>query len=273
MEPVLDPRPGPHDAPTVRCQEALGGEHVGVFVSPLERAHPVHPAMRFWEELFVLKAAEVIAAPDPVTEAEQHPLVPNPEHIRAGDVLITRHVEGGHFVVEQVAEVFPFPQICGLHQVRFPAPGHRVVGVSIEPAVRVPVTHFRKRSRISLRIDRHRFRPALQQIVLGERDLIPAGTFPVVDDSGLTFFGEEAGPAEQTMPHGGGGERGRMPLPVHHVRAGNVRPRGAGFGFVDVVEMVAPLPGEGRIRVARRRPSRVGQMIGQPGRGWIRREG
>ena len=273
LEPVLDPRPGPHHASAIRSQQALGSVDVSVFVAPLECAHPVHPAMRFREKFFVLKAAEVVAAPDPVTQAEQHPLVPDPEHIRAGDVFIARHVEGGHFVVEQAPEVIPFPQIRGLHQVRILAPGDSVVGFSIEPAVRVPVTHFRKRSRLRLRVHRHRFRPALQQVVLGESDLIAAGTFAVIDDRRLAFPGEEAGSAEQIVPHRRRGESGRMPLPMHHVGAGNVCPRDACFGLVDVVEMVSPLPVETGIRVARRRCSRVGQMIRQPRRRGIRREG
>ena len=180
--------------------------------------------MRFREKPLVLKAAQIIAASNPVTQAEQHPLVPQAEHVRAGDVFIARHIQGGHPAVKQVAEILPVPQIRGPHQVRILSAGDRVVGLSVEPAVGIPVSHLRKCSRPDSGVHRHRLRPAFQQIVLGKRDLITAGALAVIDDRRPASLGQKAGAAEQTVPHGGGGKRGRMPFPMDHVRAGYMRP-------------------------------------------------
>ena len=52
-----------------------------------------------------------------------------------------------------------------------------------------------------------------------------------------------------------------------------MRPADAGLALVDVVQVIAAFPVKGAVRIAGRGFPRVRQMIGEPGRGWIRRQG
>ena len=89
--------PGPHDAATAVIDEALGGEE-GV-------VDPAHLFVERGMKGLVLPIAEIIAAAEPVADAEQHVLVAEFEHVGARDVLVDRNALNG--VGQQIVGTLP----------------------------------------------------------------------------------------------------------------------------------------------------------------------
>ena len=87
----------------------------------------------------------------------------------------------------------------------------------------------------------------------------------MIDDGGLSISGQKSGAAEHLVSHVGRREGGGMPLPVNHVRAGDMGIGGAAFIFDDVVKVIPPFPEEDAIGIARSGFGRMGEMVGEPG--------
>ena len=75
--------PGPHHPAAIGCQQGFGSKEVP--------SGPVHHAMLLGQELLVFEIADEITAAQLVADAEEHPLIPQFEHVRAGDVLVSSH--------------------------------------------------------------------------------------------------------------------------------------------------------------------------------------
>lgn len=174
----------------------------------------------------------------------------DPEHIGARDVLALGHAEMWRVIVmQQGAEVGPGLEVRRLHQGRILTAAESIVGVAIEPAVRVPMTHQRLLSGGVQRVDRHRFGPCFQLVVQGKSQMVPAGALAVIDDSRLAVVGEKARAAEHPMAGEQRSKRGGMPFPAHHVRAGDMGERETVIVSINIVEMVAALPKERAVSV------------------------
>ena len=160
-------QPGPHHAATVCGQQGLRGEEC--------IAVPAHHRMEIRQILLVLEIAQIVTAAEVVADAQQHPLVADFEHVRAGNILAFAHAEiRRETVVQQRSEVSPVLEVRRLHQLRILPAAQRVVGVAVEPAIRIPVAHLRFLSGGIQRIDRHRPGPLLQIIVQRKGQLVSA---------------------------------------------------------------------------------------------------
>ena len=76
--------------------------------------------MLLGKELLVLKITDEISAAQLVADAQEHPLLPQLEHVGTGDILISADSELLLIEIrmEQLAEVIPILEVFGLHHHR-----------------------------------------------------------------------------------------------------------------------------------------------------------
>ena len=212
-----------------------------------------------------------------MADAEQHPLVAQLEHVGAGDVLVLLDPDRRrHVIVQQEAQMQPLFQVRRFHQVWRIAAGCPIIGVAFQPAVGIPLTRLRLLPGGLPEIDGNRLGPLFQLVVQSESDLDPAGALAVIDNGRLAILGNETRAAVHAVAGRPWGERGRVPRPVHQIRAGDM---GEGTTLravvVNVLQMIPAFPVEGAIRIAGEGGPGTGmsQMIGQPVHRRIRRLG
>ncbi len=135
--------------------------------------------------------------------------------------------------------------------------------------------HARLFPRCRQGLDRDRFGPSLQILIQRKRQLVPPRSLTMVDHGRLSILGEEASATEHSVARRSRGESCRVPLPVHHVLAGDMGKGEAFLVVVDVVQMVPISVVERGIGISRERTAGpgVGQVIGQPGLRRVRRHG
>ena len=221
--------PGPHDAAALVVEEAFGGE--------AGAAGPVHAMVRLGNELLVLPAAQVVAAAAGVGDAEEHVLVAQGEEVGAGDVFEV--VDARHVVGQERADVFPLVELGGLEDRGRVAAEDGVVGVALEPAVRVPGAIELALGTAVRGIGDDRIGgelgPAVEILVAGRGDAV-AGIDAVIEHDGLALLADETVAAEDAAvdvarPRK---EVGRVPPPMEQVVAGGVAPAVAPLVLEDV---------------------------------------
>ena len=224
--------------------------------------------MLLGQELFVLKIADEITTTQLMADAQEHPLFPQLEHVGAGDILVSSDPELllVKFRMEQLADVVPILKVFGLHDHgRFFSadPVHSIVDAVVDPDIGVKVTHIRHQLAVLI-TRRHlmRLAPLVQVVVEGIGNPVPLGSFAMINHGGPTIFGDKTRTAEHTVPRGRGSQDGGVPFPVHHVVTGNMGKDITGKVPVDIVQMVAPLPEEGRIGIQGEFRHGVSQVIG-----------
>ena len=76
--------------------------------------------MLLGKELLVFEITDEITATQLVADAQKHPLLPQLEHVRTGDILISADPE--LFLIEirmkQLTDVIPILEVLGLHHHR-----------------------------------------------------------------------------------------------------------------------------------------------------------
>ena len=129
--------------------------------------------MLLGQELFVLEVADKITATQLVADAKQHPFIPQPEHVGAGDILVSSDPE--LFLVEvrmkQLADVVPVLEVVGLHDHRrflAAAAVHSIVDTIVDPDIGIKVRHIGHQPAV-LVTRRHfmRLAPLVQVVVEG----------------------------------------------------------------------------------------------------------
>ena len=112
--PIRTPQggqPRPHHAPTIWGQYAFGGKKVDAPLLHAKQAlfvaAPVEPAVCLWYELLVcsIPITDVVAAPNVVTNAQEHPFVADAEKVGARNVFAICHI--GQVVCQKVAHQRP----------------------------------------------------------------------------------------------------------------------------------------------------------------------
>jgi hypothetical protein len=234
--------------------------------------------MLLGQELFVLKIANKISATKPVTDAEEHPLLSQLKYVRAGDVLVSCDPKFLFVKIwmEQLADVVPVREIVRLHDHRrFLAthPVQSVVGAVVDPDIGIKVTNVGHELAILI-TRRHfmRLAPLIQVVVETIRNPVPIRSLPVINHGRPAVFRDKARSAEHAMPHGWWSQHRWVPGPMNHVLTRDVGERKTEVVPVDVVQVIATLPEEGRIGVTRHRFSGPGmrQVVSQPARRWVR---
>ena len=104
-------------------------------------------------------------------------------------------------------------------------------------------------------------------VVQGIGNPVTLGSLAMIDHGWPAVFGDKTRAAEHTVPHGCGAQHSGVPFPVYHIFAGNMGENKTSPVPVNVVQVVTPLPEEGRVGVARDCVSRpeMGEVVCQPG--------
>ena len=229
--------------------------------------------MLLGQELLILKIADEITAAQLVADAQEHPLLPQLEHVGAGNILVSSNSELFLIKVrmEQLADVVPVLEVFGLHDYRrflVATAVHSIVDPIVDPDIGIEVRHISHELAVLIPWGHFmRLSPLIQVVVEGVGNPVPIGSLTMIDHSWPAVFGDKTGATEHTVPHGCRSQHSGVPLPVYHVFAGNMGEDKTSTVPVNVVQVVTPLPEEGWVGVARYCVSRpeMGEVVSQPG--------
>ena len=145
---------------------------------------------------------------------------------------------------------------------------HSIVDPIVDPDIGIKVRHIGHQLAVLITWGHFmRLAPLIQVVVEGVGNPVPIGSLTMIDHSWPAVFGDKTGAAEHTVPHGCRSQHSGVPFPVYHIFAGNMGENKTSPVPVNVVQVVTPLPEEGRVGVARDCVSRpeMGEVVSQPG--------
>ena len=154
--------------------------------------------MLLGQELFVLEIANKITTTKLVADAKEDPFIPQPEHVRTGDALVSFDPEFLFIKIrmKHLANVVPILQIIGLHDhggFFFATPVHSKVDASVDPYFGFEVRHIGYELTV-LVTRRHlmRLAPLVKVVVETIRNPFPLRSLPVINNRRTTVFGNKA---------------------------------------------------------------------------------